>query len=138
MRKFTMVLKHKSRQQNKVVDALSRRASTLVTMRAEITDFEIHKDLYKDDEDFVEVWEKCALGHPRANFHAQEVYLFHRDQLCILRTSLPEHLIRELHVGGLAGHLGRDITILLVVKRYFWPQLRRMLRAFYNGVLCAK
>ncbi|KAF5447049.1 hypothetical protein F2P56_032629 [Juglans regia] len=55
MQKFIMVLKHKSRQQNKVADALSHRASMLVIMKAEITGFEQLKDLYANDDDFAEV-----------------------------------------------------------------------------------
>ncbi|KAF5445394.1 hypothetical protein F2P56_034445 [Juglans regia] len=59
-----MVLKHKSGQQNKVADAFSRRASMLVTMKAEIIGFEQLKDLYANYEDFAEVWKQCAMGKP--------------------------------------------------------------------------
>jgi len=47
--KFTLVLKHKSGQQNKVVDALSGRAALLVTLQSEIINFEQLKDLYAED-----------------------------------------------------------------------------------------
>lgn len=43
--KFTMVQKHMSGQENKVANTFNWRASAIVTMRVEITSFELLKDL---------------------------------------------------------------------------------------------
>ncbi|GKD23630.1 putative CCCH-type zinc finger family protein, partial [Tanacetum coccineum] len=43
-------------------------------------------------------------------------------QLCIPDCSLKEKIVAELHAFG---HFGRDKSIALVERKYFWPKLRR-------------
>jgi len=59
IQRFTFTLKHKPGQLNKVADALSRKVSLLITIRAKVIGFECLKELYAEDEDFRNTWSKC-------------------------------------------------------------------------------
>lgn len=54
-------------QQNKVADALNRRATLLTAMSSKIVGFEFLKELCENDEDFGDVWNKCNLKQVTGN-----------------------------------------------------------------------
>ena len=95
------------------------------TLSLEIVGFEKSTELYADDDDFKKVWATCVLKQPYDDFYIHNEVLMKSEQLCLPCISLHEKVIRDLHGGGLAGHLGRDKTIESVKDRYYWPKLRR-------------
>lgn len=81
----------------KAVDALSRRASLLMILRAEISGFDVIKDQYATDEDFGSIWAKCVAHAGAGDFYIHYGFLFKGSKLYIPQTSLRGHLVRELH-----------------------------------------
>ncbi len=125
LERFNYLIVHKSGITNRVADALSRRASLMISFEAELPGKDI-KELYENDEDFHQIWMKQLKRLPlEKDFVVQDGYLFNGNRLCIPRSSLRDKLIREMHSGSLSGHVGCDNTISNLEVRYYWPQLKR-------------
>ncbi len=127
LQQFTFVLKHKAGSENRVADALSRRAHVLTLLAVTVTGFEELKRCYSGDLDIglihAEVLNGASSTHP--HYIVQDGYLFFKNRLCLPKTFTREFVIQKLHEGGLAGHFGRDKTISLIEDCFFWPGLRR-------------
>ncbi|GJS47530.1 RNA-directed DNA polymerase [Tanacetum coccineum] len=109
---------------------LSRKTTLLVSISNEVLGFNSIKELYTSDEDFRNTWMELETKQHRGEFILLDGYLFKGNRLCIPKTSLRSQLIKEIHVGGLSAHLGRDKTIAIVEIRFYWPQLKWDVRAF--------
>ena len=66
--KFPYKLVHKPGQQNRVVDALSKRMALMRTLSLEIVGFKTLTKLYVGDDDFKKVWATCVLKQPCDDF----------------------------------------------------------------------
>lgn len=115
LERFNYVFVHKSGSQNKVADALSRQTLLLSTLQTKLVGFKAFKDQYIHYEDFGLIWQACKRHEQvEGDYVIRKGFLLKNQQLCVPRGSLREHLIREMHAGGLAAHVGRDKTISLL------------------------
>ena len=103
------MIHHKAGQLNKDVDPLSRRCLILSVLESKVLGFEIIKGMYVGDEDFEDIYTKCA-NHAHNLFHVQEGLLFKGTHLSIPKCRFRELIIQELHGGALAGHFGVEKT----------------------------
>ncbi|GJS71411.1 putative CCCH-type zinc finger family protein [Tanacetum coccineum] len=121
---FNFVIRHKAGSANTVADALSRRPAFVTSTTVHVAGFEPLKQLYVDDPDFKDVWEKCGVA-PFRDYVRRDGLLFKGHRLCVPLSSFREAIIVECHQGALAGHFGRAKTVSLVGERFFWPKLVR-------------
>lgn len=80
---FTFSLKYKSRQLNKVANALSCQVIFLASVKSEIIGFKYLKDLDAYDEDFKEEWKSYTL-EASSKYQIYDGFLFFGDHLYIL------------------------------------------------------
>eukprot|EP00253_Pinus_taeda_P035898 PITA_35898 len=129
LQSFNFILKHISGQENKVTNALSRKALLLQESTVQVLGFEHLQDLYQTDTDFKEAYEACKNplvrdNSPWLDYNLHEKLLFKGGQLCIPDCSMRENIIREKHSGGLAGHFGMNKTLEQLSHFYFWQKMR--------------
>ena len=124
---YTFILKHHAGTENKVADALSRRALLVNAVSTEVIGFERLKDEYATCPDFSEIFQALREGpsSDHSDYTLLDGYLFRENKLCIPQTFLRDFLIWETHAGGLAGHFGRTKSILALEDQFFWPGLKK-------------
>lgn len=110
-----------------MANAPSRRSLLLNSIRTEVMGFEQLKEEYESCPDFKDI-HQTLTQEPSSKYSEYTLldgYLFRHHRLCIPKTSLREFLVWETHAEGLAGHFGKDKTILAVEYQFFWPSLKR-------------
>jgi hypothetical protein len=102
LQQFTFVLKRKVGSENRIPDALSRRAHVLTSLTMAIMGFEELKRCYPGDLDFglihAEVLNRPSSAYP--HYTIQDGYLFFKNRLCLPKISAREFVIQELHEEG--------------------------------------
>jgi hypothetical protein len=93
--------------------------------------------MYRDDPDFKEAYEASENPILRDRNQWTEYMilnglLFRGNQLCILKCSMWENLLKEKHSGGLAEHFGHDKTFSKLNGSYVWPGMRIDVRKFVD------
>ena len=123
---YSFLLRHRPGRENRVADALSRRAHTLQISQAAIIGFDRLPLAYRECPDFREFWNQLAqFAGQSPDYRVDAGFLFFRNRLCIPFGSTRDFLVWELHGGGLAGHLGVTKTTQALEQWYYWPHLRR-------------
>jgi hypothetical protein len=138
MQSFTFFIKHISGNDNKVVDALSRRILILQKIQIKTLGFDHLKEMYHSDPCFGEAYEACENPVLRERiswdeYLIQDGLLFKGFHLCIPRCSMRENFLKEKHSGGLARHFGHDKTFSQVASSYYWPGMRAEVKNFVNN-----
>lgn len=103
-----------------MADALSRRAMLIKDLRVVVPGLHLLTDQYPLDPLFGPIWDSLCSS-TSADYVVLEGLLFRGTRLCIPSGSLCLLLVLELHN---AGHAGRDRSIELVQRSYFWPTIR--------------
>ena len=85
------------------------------------------------------IFGKLVQMDRRTNYSSMRVSFSRGKQLCIPKCSLREAIIHEAHGGGLARHLGRDKTLILLQENFYWPKLIQDVEKTVKGrVACHK
>lgn len=121
LQQFTFVVKHQSGVSNRVADALSRRVCLINDMHVAVPGFAEFPSMYATDLFFGPIVHNLSTG-PVDGYCLINGFLFKGVRLCVPECSLRGLLVSEIHGYGQAG---RDRTVDMVMRRYFWPTLRR-------------
>jgi hypothetical protein len=99
--------------------------------------FDNVKEMYRDDPNFKETYEVSENPILRdrsqwTEYMIQDGLLFRGNQLCILKCSMRENLLKEKNNGGLAGHFSHDKMFSKLNGSYYWLGMRTDVNKFMD------
>jgi hypothetical protein len=99
--------------------------------------FDNLKEMYKDDLDLKESYEASEnpILKDRSQwieYMIQDELLFRGNQLCILKCSMRDNLLKEKNSGGLVGHFSHEIFFSKLNGSYYWPGMRIDVKKFVD------
>jgi hypothetical protein len=105
--------------------------------RVKTLGFDSLKEMYRDELDFKEAYEASETPILRdisqwTEYMIHDGLLFKGNQLCILKCSMRENLLKENHNGGLSRHFGHDKMFSKLNGSYFWPGMRTNVKKFVD------
>ncbi|GJS56056.1 putative reverse transcriptase domain-containing protein [Tanacetum coccineum] len=62
---------------------------------------------------------------PYKQFLLQDGFLFKKNSVCIPHCSLREAILIEAYSSNLGGHFGRNKTLALIQRNFYWPKMER-------------
>ena len=99
-----------------MVEHVRSRRYALLFREARVLGFHLIKELYKENDDFIEMIQGPPTHGP---FQLQDGFLFKHNKLCISKYPLSDLIIKEAHGGALACDFGiNKILDILKEKLY--------------------
>ena len=90
----------------------------MTSMKVQVVEFDVLKELYEEDVDFGEIFKVC-VDKPFKGFVRMDCFLFKENTLCIPSCSLRLSILDEFHGGALGGRFAEAKTLALVKVSFF-------------------
>lgn len=85
LQRFVFTVHHRTGEQIKVADALSRMAHSLTVLQLAIPAFDSLKEFYFTDDDFKDAWFKCWEGDRNFRFDLEDGFILFLITGCVFQ-----------------------------------------------------
>ena len=126
-------INHIKGKENKVVDALNRRAHEMLSTTVSMYRSNLKDEILKvpnSDQHYLQVKELLQQGNLQPIYKYYELkddgFLMYRGKVYMLKSQeLKILVLREMHNEHYDRHLGYQKTISIVMGQYFWPRMKK-------------